>query len=348
VLWGRAQPARRAPALTLLAGLFVLPFLAQGANTVVRLVGATPLSPHDCLEEAELTVAEEGDDGRARAVALVHHAIDWAPVDSDAHRAYAEAVGDTPEGEAALRRAVSLDPWSATLRDDLAIRLLDEGNRDAGSAELEESMRRFPYLASHGYLSPELDPSQQDAKRLIRALAEGDTMTIRLASLDADMAEAIDRGLVQAQADAAEGDERAAVVNDRVTLLEARERWGEAAALLEAEAGNSASAGTALARAAQNYLKAREYAAAEQSLLAAVVRMPDAGDLYRDLAVDVYAARGDYEMAENVLDAGQRNAVDMLPVYDGVTEVLQRRESARSDDLVGPAAPRQLEAELIP
>src|SRR5439155_1063658 len=75
----------------------------------------------------------------------------------------------------------------------------------------------------------------------------------------------------------------------------------------------------------------------EQSLLAALTQAPERGDLYRTLAVDVYAARGDFSAAENVLHAGERNALDMLPVYHGVTEVLARRESTRGDEVTGAA-----------
>jgi len=55
--------------------------------------------------------------------------------------------------------------------------------------------------------------------------------------------------------------------------------------------------------------------------------------------VDVYAARGAFPAAESVLHAGERNALDMLPVYEGVTEVLGRRESMAMEKLVSAAPP---------
>ena len=89
-----------------------------------------------------------------------------------------------------------------------------------------------------------------------------------------------------------------------------------------------------------------DFESAEQNLLAALLRTPEQGQLYRDLAVEVYAARGDFPLAEKVIEAGQRNALDMLPVYDGVTEVLTRRESAQDDDdFVGPELNNE---ELVP
>src|SRR5439155_14333985 len=109
------------------------------------------------------------------------------------------------------------------------------------------------------------------------------------------------------------------------------------ATVLRAEAERGA--GANFTRAARDYLKVRNYVAAEQTLLAALLRTPEQGDLYRDLAVDIYAARGDFSTAEGVLKAGERNAIDMLPIYDGVTEVLARRESTHVEDFVGPAAP---------
>ena len=60
--------------------------------------------------------------------------------------------------------------------------------------------------------------------------------------------------------------------------------------------------------------------------MAALLRAPEEGTLYRKLAVEVYAQRGDFEMAERVLRAGQRNATDMMPVYQGVKEVLARQQ----------------------
>jgi uncharacterized protein HemY len=84
-----------------------------------------------------------------------------------------------------------------------------------------------------------------------------------------------------------------------------------------------------LARAARDELQAHDGAAAEETLLAALRRAPENGELYRRLAVEVYGARGDFQSAENVLRAGERNARDMLSVYRGMAEILSRRESAR-------------------
>src|SRR3989442_152502 len=116
----------------------------------------------------------------------------------------------------------------------------------------------------------------------------------------------------------------------------ATRRSDEAAAVLRAEAERSADLGADLARAARDYLNAKDNAAAEQTLLAALVRTPEQGEIYRRLAVDIYAARGDFPSADGVLKAGERNALDMLPVYDGGTEVLTRRESQHVEDRVGP------------
>src|SRR5207244_906053 len=148
----------------------------------------------------------------------------------------------------------------------------------------------------------------------------------RLSALDDEMAEAIGRGLDRALESAA-GGERMAIVEDVATLREARGHWREAAAALQAEAGRNAEVSGQLARAARDYLKADDKAAAEQVLRAALERAPERGDLYRTLAVDVYAARGDFPAAESVLQAGERNAPDMPPVSEGVTGVPARRES---------------------
>src|SRR5205809_6581989 len=164
------------------------------------------------------------------------------------------------------------------------------------------------------------------------------------------MAEAIGRGLNRAL-EAAAGGERMAIVEDLASMLEARGHWREAAAALQAEAGRNAEVSGQLARAARDYLKADDKAAAEQGLRAALERAPERGDRYRALAVAGYAARGDFPAAESVLQAGERNALDMLPVYEGVTEVLARRETMGIKKLTSatppPSAPAD-DQEVVP
>ena len=197
----------------------------------------------------------------------------------------------------------------------------------------------MPALVSHAYLSPETTLATQDPIQLLRSLTEGDTVRLRLAGLSPDLAAAVERGLRRGLGEAEVGPDREAVVDDLTTLLEVAERWQEAATLLHDEAGRSASSGDYLARAARDYLKAKADGPAEQTLLAALVGDPDQGDLYRKLAVDVYAARGDFKSADTVLEAAEQNAVDLLPVYRGVSEVISRRDAAHVDDLpVAPAA----------
>jgi hypothetical protein len=169
-------------------------------------------------------------------------------------------------------------------------------------------------------------------------LVEGDDMPVRLAALEPEMAGAIERGLRRALDAVPAGEPRAAIVDDLVALLEARARWSEAAATLAVEADPGIDGATRLAHAARDYVKAGDGAAAEQALVTALLRTPERGELYRELAVNVYGARRDFETAERVLRAGERSAVDVLPVYEGVTEVLAQRESARFDELV-PATP---------
>lgn len=337
VLTGRGQVARPSPALAVLVGLFALAFVPRVANTALGTAGWRPLAPKDCLEKADLILDEDGDSARGDALALLHRALDWSPADRELHEELAEALGPGPEGEQALRRALALEPWAIEVRDELGLRLMARGERAAGGVELEESMYRFPYLVSHAYLSPDLESDAHDPHQIVRALIEGDTLPVRLVSLAADESAAIERGLRRALDDHAMGEERAAIVDDLVSVLEARERWSDAAAVLALEARRSLEGGSNLAHAARNYLKAKDYGEAEKTLLAAMVREPEQGTLYRDLAVEIYAERGDFPMAEDVLEAGERNAVDMLPVYQGVTQVLAAREAARPEIPLDPA-----------
>jgi tetratricopeptide (TPR) repeat protein len=349
VLTGPPQPARPAPALAVLVALFMLALVPRVANTALNAGGWSPIAPRDCFEVAETMLDEDESDGaRDQALALLHHALDWSPADRELHEQLAEALGPGPDGEQSLRRALALEPWAIEVRDQLALRLLARGEHAAGAAELEEAMYRFPYLVSHAYLSPDLESDAHEPSQIVRALIEGDTLAVRLMSLDPEQSGAIERGLRRALDDHAMGDERAGIVADLVSVLEARESWKDAASVLAAEAGRSLEGGSNLAHAARNYLKAGEYAAAEKALLAAMVREPEQGELYRDLAVEIYAERGDFPMAENVLEAGERNALDMLPVYQGVIQVLARRETARPDDAMVPSLPQDVQQEEVP
>ena len=108
-----------------------------------------------------------------------------------AHEALADVLAPGPESEAALRRALALNPWSAELRDRLGLRLWARGDKAAGAAELEESIYRFPYLVSHAYLTGDSgDLSFGDPGQLVHALVDGDTLKTRLATLESGMADA--------------------------------------------------------------------------------------------------------------------------------------------------------------
>jgi tetratricopeptide (TPR) repeat protein len=312
-----------------LLGLVSVAALFPASNTVRTLVGAAPLSPAASLERADLLLAEGGDDAQPAALALVRHALDWSPADRAAHEAEAATLGSGPDAAAAYRRAIALSPWAPELRDALALQLWHDDRRDDAVAELEESMFRYPYLVSHAYLSPESDVIPRDAADWLRVLADGETLAVRLSGLDERMAGAVERGLDRALAATPDGPLRAGIVDDLATLLEARERFTDAATLLRAEAGRSEDGRTYLARAARAALKAQDLDTAEETLLAALTHTPEQGRLYRDLALDVYAARGDFESAETVLRAGERNAVDLLPIHRGVSELVVRREAVR-------------------
>lgn len=331
-----AAPRRKAtmppePALAALTALAFVAAIGPTANTLRVTTGATPLAPRDALVASDLTLAEEGDEGRARAAALVRHALDWSPADRDAHEMAAAVAGPGPDGDAALRRAIALSPWAPELRDALAFRLADDGQAHAAAAELEESMFRYPYLVSHDYMRTTLPLTGRTSAERLRALADGDTVPVRLAALDDVTAGAIERGLGRALDATPPGAVRAGILNDLALLLEARDRHADAARLLRVEAAASHDGRLLMARAARNALRVGDLATAEEVLLAALAENPEEGRLYRDLAVGVYAARGDFASAETVLTAGERNALDMLPVHRGMTEFLERRAAAEDD-----------------
>ncbi len=338
VVSGRRQPAAPSRGVFVLAAAIALALAPQLANGARRIAGAAPIAPRDCLDAADLRFAEDGDAGRDAALALVHRALDRNPFDREAHEALATVLGEGLDAEAALRRALVLEPWSAGVRDRLALALWARGERVAAGAELEESMRRLPELTAHAYLSPATTLVTHEPAALLRSLTDGDTVQLRLARLAPEMSAAIEHGLAHALDGATAGPARSAVVDDLAMLLEVGERWSDAATLLHDEAEGGVAGGAYLVRAARDYLRAHADRPAEETLLAALVQAPDQGDLYRRLAVDVYAARGDFATADIVLTAAEQNAVDLLPVYRGVSEVLARRDAARVDELPIPPA----------
>ena len=200
-----------------------------------------------------------------------------------------------------------------------------------------------PALAAHAYLSPETTFVARDSAQLLRSLAEGDSVELRLANVAPEIGGALERGLTRALDGAAAGPARAAIVDDLATLLEVAERWSAAAALLHDEAPSAEAEDVYLVRAARDYLRAKEDGPAEETLLAALVQNPDRGDLYRKLAVSVYAARGDFKTADTVLETARRNAVDLLPTYRAVSEVLAKKEASdamqESEDALAPSLP---------
>lgn len=328
-----STPVRPAPR-RVLAPAALLAILLVAALPLVReswrgVTGEAPRSVEAAIETVDDLSVEDDD---AATLAMARWAVELSPANREMHEMLAEVAGPGEEGDAALRRAVALEPWAPEVRDQLGLQLWAQGKHDEALAELEESMFRYPNLDTHAYLDPESDffpPA--NAEQLRKELVEGETLSARLAQLDPDMTAAIERGLQRALADHPGGNDRAAVMQNMITLLEARARWREAAEALRGQASQRLDDTEMLTRAARNFLKVDDYAAAEETLLTAITRSPEEGGLYRKLAVDVYARRGDYDLADTILEAGERNAVDLTPVYRGVTDVLARRETARPD-----------------
>src|SRR5262249_3976459 len=324
-----ALPAREARTSFGLATFAALGFAAAvpiAWNTALAVTGRMPLSPDDALAAADRAFSEDGDAPRAQELARA--AIDRSPAYRDAHEMLANVLGPGPEGEDALRRALRLEPWYAPGRDDLAFRLWRRGEPDAAVAALEESFYRLPSLISHAFLGPDAELTPDQGTYVVRALADGDVLGVRLAMLDQPLAAAVERGLDRALGQRQAGVERAAIIADLVLLLESNQRWAEAADTLRAEARRDERDDESLGHAARNYLKANDPARAEEALLAALLRNPERGSLYQRLAVDIYTPRGDFALAEKVLEAGERHAGDMLPIYSASADVPPKREPA--------------------
>lgn len=328
LLLSSARPAARGGhSLGALAALLLIAALPLLGNRVLLATDGIPLATSDALSAADLARAEGDAAGDARALALVRSALDQAPTNRDAHDFLASMLPSGSERQAALRAVIALQPWAPEARDALALDCYARGDTHSAAVELEESVARFPYLATHDVLLRA--PRTEDTRAQLRLLADGDSPALRMAALDQPLLDAVVRGLRRSLDEAVPGEFRTAAAEDLVQLLEARGDHAAAAAVLWAEAEPTASGATKLARAAQNYLRADDRASAESALLTALRQNPDQGDLYRTLAVEVYAAQGDFVTADQVLAAGQDRAIDMLPVYLGATDLIARRERAR-------------------
>jgi tetratricopeptide (TPR) repeat protein len=340
-----SAPAR-SRAIAAFAALLLISALPLATGAVRETLGGMPASATALVEGADRALAEDGD--AARAVTYARLAIDRSPADRATHEALAIALAgessadgtSQDEGERALRRAIRLDPWAVELRDWLVVTLVQRGATGVAAGELEESIARYPYLVSHALPEPAMAAGRADAAGWLGDLAGSDTMRTQLATMDPPLADAVERGLRRALTERPGGRERQVVVEDLVLLLEARGRHAEAGRELRDAAGITPEDAPRLARAASDFLAAGDADAAQEALVAALKLTPDRGDLYRKLAVDVFAARGDFGSAEQVLRVAQQNSQDMIPVYRGLTRVLTMRESARTADAIGdPRAP---------
>lgn len=329
----RRLPETAGPSLMPLLLLTAVAAAPLAANAVLVVAGGTPLATPAALRHVDRLLSERSDASAAESTAWVRAIIDRAPVNREAHELLA-SIEAGPEGDVELRHAMRLQPSATELRNALIDRMWARGEHEAALAELESAVADVPDLATH--VSHLVGAPRTDAEAL-RALLDGDDLPVQLSALDPEQAATLERGLERALEETPGGTERTAVVYELVALREARGRWREAAALLRVEADRSGDRGIDLGRAARDYRRAGELDAAEATLVAALLRAPDDGDLYRRLAVEVYAKRGDFETAERILRAAERNAGDMMAVYAGVTEVLRQQQQWLSSRAFAPA-----------
>jgi O-antigen ligase/tetratricopeptide (TPR) repeat protein len=262
---------------------------------------------------------------RQQAVAHARRAVELAPLAPEVHEVCGRTLADPAAGDTAYRRAIRLSPDATRVRDVLALRLWDRGERATALQEFEESMAHAPRLAFHHYLAPGTGLDPTTPRDRIAALAAGDSLPARLRLLDPAIRQAIEQGLRRGLA-GGEYVQRAKVVADLATLLEVNERYAEAGAVLEAWAAGSPTDGRFLRHAASQYLKAGDFVAAERVLTEQLAHTPDDGELYRLLAVEVYAVQRDFDAADLVLTAGRQNSAHLLPIYRGIREILTLRQ----------------------
>ena len=342
VLSAGRRPAGRAPAVFALFLGFLLAAAPQIANWGLLELDRDPISPHDRVDRAEFLFSEEPEEGWERVVRLSRGAVDRAPADIEAHEMLAEALGSDEEAHLFLRNAVALQPWAVERRDTLGRRLVEDGDAVGGAAELAEAMYRYPSLSYHGYLMVRQGherATKLNLKETLRLLGQPNNVGERLAALDSSTADAVERGLMRALEGGYPGAlrSRANVVEQLANLLETRQRWDEAGDILFEEGQRSQNLDY-LTRASRDHLVGKNYAGAEKCLLAALTLAPDQAQIYQSLATEVYAPRGQFEMADAVLDTGRRNAADLMPLYRSMSELLNLRK-ANERAVVLPANP---------
>lgn len=322
----------RAPAVVVLFLCLLAAAIPTGANGLLVYLDRDPISPRDRVERAEFLLSEEPGDGYDRALRLARGAVDSAPAFIEAHEILANALGEGPEGVEYLRHAVALQPWAVERRDALGQRLVEEGDVEGAALELGDSMFRYPSLMTHGYLflSPiESRRTDGDLQQVLARLGSPGTVKSRIGALPPEVADALEDGMRRALEHPGPGimRSRAAVTSELAQLLENRGKWDEAGSVLF-EQGRTVEDVRLLTRSANDHLVVRNYDGAEKALLAALVLAPDQATIYRDLATRVYAPRGDYERADAVLDAGRRNAADLLPLHRAMSDLLDLRKQA--------------------
>ena len=158
-----------------------------------------------------------------------------------------------------MRRAIRLEPWYVPGRDALAFRLWRRGRASAAAAELEESFYRFP--SSDLARLPRPGRGAHARGRTYRGTCPGRRRHARRPS-GPSRSGPLRRHCAWSRscAERAAGRRRSApaIVADRVALLEAAERWTEAADTLRAEARRDERDDQSLGHAARNYLKAND------------------------------------------------------------------------------------------
>ena len=327
---GSLRPGRVA-AVGVLFSCLLAAAIPPAVNAFLVYLDRDPISPRDQIERADYLVSEDPEEGYDRAVSLARKAVDAAPACIEAHEMMAEALGPGSEGVGSLKRAVLLQPWAVERRDALGVRLLEEGDIEGGARELGESMFRYPYLVMHGYLSLAVQPDRStdiDLSQALRRLDQPVTMQSRIASIDPQVAESLEQGLRRAMDEPSVGiRSRPKITEELAQFLETRGEAGRAGDLL-LEQGRAIQDVPFLRRAAADHLSVKDYASAERALLAAMLLAPDQATIYTSLATQVYAPLGEYDRADSVLDAGRRNAADLLPLHRSMSELLNLRKSA--------------------
>ena len=208
---------------------------------------------------------------------------------------YGHQGGETQRQEE-IAAVLALEPLNPVARDIRAIELIAAGKRAEALAEVEQSVADAPSAEYHFYLRG----------RFLPWLSPGERTAIL-----AGLKRAANKGYWPATDTLVHVYESFSMYADEATFLVA----------VAARESDSAEKSRILSRSGLAFAKAGQLDQAEQALGQAIDADPENADSYRNLAVEVYGRRSDFDKARTVIDRGFVNGASSVVLYVALAEL---------------------------